>query len=1115
MDNNQKKIMPGCEKLTKPEEISALREYLKQGIQEKEESLVTGDENPVLKTPGEPILAEKHISEKKIRLVDDRTIELNKGKVSLDVSHELKLSEEVDLMPGKVEDAKPSESLVNLAINQKKEELPDSVVELKDKRTLELSEKKFEISENKIQPKKSLLELAIENDVQLNDDSLQLNIGERVNPKETLVNLQGPEKITSLSEYLEKLAVTNDVDLPDDKVFLHPGTEVKPEKEITNLSIGESVKPEEKKLTIDAPFIKPEEKKLEIEEKEVELPENKQYIFENLTEPSEKILKIENEEIDPSEKLIKIGENEVIPVRKRLLMSPDSEDITSFKEGYSRNWLGDNLDNDSSNEITKEELAETQKLDNIPSNVDSGTDIKFWGDHKKQWIGDNIAHIREDGTIINGSDRIEKNELKKTQKTLDLPENDSKSSWLGDNNSEVISESSIEDYSAPLFDLIQQPNETEKISLGGEGEKDYLNLDSVQYETYVKIKNTVEQLNGTPSANWAKRLLSYLQAVLSRTEGWRKKISDADFEGLKALLENKINVKVNTILPEDAASTGDITKRSTHNGGNYERDWLGDNHGDSGEEITKDDLPDKKITRPKHHSANETAVNNIINADGVLDTVRAVGNSSISLSGSLRSVAELTADLTGKLIKDSSIKQDVLDSVLYGLVQARDALKRTMSSSPNRLPGNSGLGGTLGNLLLGNGSLADRAKSAIGTALDSGSRQSPLNRPKYDAGKGRTDQKLWNNGTGDITFATDYLGKLIEKEDREDYFRFINDGLFDETRDTQFSTEFSGIRTTLEDLCPIDQNGAMSSLEDLKELLSKSPYITTADKVNKGRSMTLDSNHVWELRLFPYLGHLNGNCSWLPNIAEINSINYIDHGVRTTWCDWIPVNSFELQSRKMIQKTLGLYDGEISFPVSMEFTNELRISLIDDQYKSWKRYFELCSECSTYLTKMMNYEGNNVSCLNTTGSVIGGNTKDYTQLTGDDLLNYSDTTPIVKGVVCPGMYKNLAFRCLIYVMTPQMSTIQKFDLLLVLKDYSIEYMGEPDSSSPDLTLSFSVVGENPDYNLNINTGTFTPKETKSKEELKAERKAQRKENRKKNAVSTLKNAVNSSINLLT
>ena len=46
-------------------------------------------------------------------------------------------------------------------------------------------------------------------------------------------------------------------------------------------------------------------------------------------------------------------------------------------------------------------------------------------------------------------------------------------------------------------------------------------------------------------------------------------------------------------------------------------------------------------------------------------------------------------------------------------------------------------------------------------------------------------------------------------------------------------------------------------------------------------------------------------------------------------------------------------------------------------------------------------------------------------------------------------------------MTPQLSTITKYDLLLVLKDFSEERSGEIDPSGSDLTVSFSIVGENP------------------------------------------------------
>ena len=182
----------------------------------------------------------------------------------------------------------------------------------------------------------------------------------------------------------------------------------------------------------------------------------------------------------------------------------------------------------------------------------------------------------------------------------------------------------------------------------------------------------------------------------------------------------------------------------------------------------------------------------------------------------------------------------------------------------------------------------------------------------------------------------------------------------------------------------------------------------------------------------------------------------------------------------MSQKSLGLYDGEISYPVSMEFTNEVRLTLVDDHYKTWKRYFELCAECSTYFSGMVNNHSHLVDTLVTSGPELGkinADQKLYSMLGKEDLMSYANTTPIVRGLVCPGMYKNLTFRCLIYVMTGQFSTIQKFDLLLVLRDYSIEYSGESDANSPDLTVTFSIVGENPeDAIMALERGSFVKDE---------------------------------------
>lgn len=46
-------------------------------------------------------------------------------------------------------------------------------------------------------------------------------------------------------------------------------------------------------------------------------------------------------------------------------------------------------------------------------------------------------------------------------------------------------------------------------------------------------------------------------------------------------------------------------------------------------------------------------------------------------------------------------------------------------------------------------------------------------------------------------------------------------------------------------------------------------------------------------------------------------------------------------------------------------------------------------------------------------------------------------------------------------MTPQKSTVSKYDLLVVIKDFTEERSGEIEGGGTDLTVSFSIVGENP------------------------------------------------------
>ena len=73
----------------------------------------------------------------------------------------------------------------------------------------------------------------------------------------------------------------------------------------------------------------------------------------------------------------------------------------------------------------------------------------------------------------------------------------------------------------------------------------------------------------------------------------------------------------------------------------------------------------------------------------------------------------------------------------------------------------------------------------------------------------------------------------------------------------------------------------------------------------------------------------------------------------------------------------------------------------------------------------------------------------------------SNSSAFLEGIINPAPYKNVTFRCRIYSMTPQFSTIQKYDLLVILKDLQEEFQGEIDSGPTDLSLAFSIVGENP------------------------------------------------------
>lgn len=175
--------------------------------------------------------------------------------------------------------------------------------------------------------------------------------------------------------------------------------------------------------------------------------------------------------------------------------------------------------------------------------------------------------------------------------------------------------------------------------------------------------------------------------------------------------------------------------------------------------------------------------------------------------------------------------------------------------------------------------------------------------------------------------------------------------------------------------------------------------------------------------------------------------------------------------KKLTSKELPLFNGSISFPIGLEFTNELRLTFADDSLKSLKRYFDLCTKVSAYMSNIhYDYENG------------------YTFPKDDLSSNVTNPTVYLEGKIHPGLYKNLSFLVTIFILTPQFGTIKKCNLLCVIKDYTIENQGEIDSSPTELNVTFSIVGENPlDVKDEIKKYNYTPATDPTKRKYTFER----------------------------
>lgn len=485
----------------------------------------------------------------------------------------------------------------------------------------------------------------------------------------------------------------------------------------------------------------------------------------------------------------------------------------------------------------------------------------------------------------------------------------------------------------------------------------------------------------------------------------------------------------------------------------------------------------------------------------------------------LRYAAEEIINFTRAEKLGDGVRETLLREVLALLVWARDELEIATKAYRSRLPGNEGY---LSEVIRGGLSVDSIASTAVGAMADfvQDEHVDPMNRPTKDDNDivktigWRKGNDREANSPYQITVtpkpSTEKSEKKDEKKgafkklidtvssykvngDKEINYNFLDNYVnYSEynPNDNNSSDINLGMKTTLEELVGLNSENIakIESVEGLFELLKASEKITTASSVTTDsfgnyKVMTLDSNNFWEITLEPYVGQLNGYYTFLPLLDEAAKLTSVYHGYDIKFNGWLPIVSFDLQKSKLVNKTLGLSDGEISYPTSIEYTNELRLTIVDDQYKTWRNYFELCMQSMVYSCtpkeaklgskRVKVGEEDNPNFIKNNLNDHLGEFFSKPEPPKFDIYktvhfidykyypNYLKLTAIDKNYQLVSPYKNITFLCKIYVMTPQKSTINKYELLLTLKDFSEERSGEIDGSGTDLSLSFSIVGENP------------------------------------------------------
>ena len=1105
----EKKVVnvPTNKTYTSPEDIAALGKFLRK-VKEKQEEVVTLQEDNLA-------LPERDVRDGNIKdlkdhqqLVKTEVIgidDLNKQIINLTLSEKIELEKKVSPLEEKeLIDKLPDES----------ERISPSEVPLKGDKSL------LRVKENlSLENKKE--ELLIKENISLSDKSEKIEDNQKV----------------ELDDENEKLRAPEDLQLDNSKEELKEGEEVKLSDKISKLSESQQIELETKKsqITNDMDIPLEDEKSLLEGDQQVDLEDEKSLLSGDLEIP------LEDE--------------------KSLLEGDQSVDLED-----ERSQITDDRDIQLSNDSSKISDPSQVSLDEDRFNIKSPDEVP----------------------------------LEDESSPLTPPASESEiTSYLKNYTGYSAGMKYLMNLSGENVQLTQE----EKKSL--EEIKKYVGLASGDDQTAAKYQVTVDSLK--KMGTWGEKFAAYLTAILNRNKNFRSIIPYSDIDLLYSAItsweDKETGLKFKYGLAEDNQEGSSAKVVEPTDLYKYSRDLKNEEKVGNLREDLKKIIDNKQVKELWDESSHEAF------SIGKGESLRIPESklpefnwkSGIKIGSILRYTVEETIGKLHKPELTGITRQELIDATLSSLIIARRALEKLTKTEKHRLPGTGNSYVNEAKSIIENGVNEKSAIKAYQILFKKENNQ--LNVPVVEEGRifdpwDKDKNTVWEKG---YSYAGNYNIDLDKKI-------------------------YSGLKVTLQDLTDINKfdDKILSNYNDFLQAIKTSKIISTANlfTATEGspRIMTLDSNHVWEVTLEPYLGPENGNISFLPAYREINQINEQTHGFKTSWGKWIPFTSYELNIKKLVSKTVALYDGEISYPTGMEFTNELRLTIADDQYKSWKIYFEEVMKCMAYLSRPHSMNNafqwefeeeesfieredekiftsdkydNKINCqldcdakaldLKNSGykikrkeiiddkRTVGTKTEssvvyyDYDQceeerkkavnkLEADDykvlssltypavvsseatrtaiinsfdlvgnldvnmnisnerlealetstgngfaytieytaksnnisyryIINYSDTeleisnrkvdnpnyyddsnsnsSAFLEGIINPAPYKNVTFRCRIYSMTPQFSTIQKYDLLVILKDLQEEFQGEIDSGPTDLSLAFSIVGENP------------------------------------------------------